>query len=182
MKKITFLLLIVFMMSISYGNNYTTAEKVKILKQFQEFQKSVERENKTKILNYISFPSEMNFKKINKENFLKHYDNADEYYNLKYLDKINVDSQRFENTFAYNEEINEGSYKFNLEMYAKFISRKNTDDSDFYKLISTKEDVFLVSVYEYDDQASSGVYYIFKLQNDKLKLIEIVPQIEYSML
>ena len=182
MKKITFLLLIVFMMSISYGNNYTTTEKVKMLKQFQEFQKSVKRKNKTKVLSYISFPSEMNFKKINKEKFLKHYDNADEYYNLKYLDKINIDSQRFENTFAYREEINEGSYKFNLEMYAKFINRENIDDSNFYKLISTKDEVFLVSVYKYDDEASSGVYYIFGLQNDKLKLIEIVPQIEYSML
>ena len=101
---------------------------------------------------------------------------------MKYLDKIEIDTQKVENTFTYNEEINDTLYEFNLEMYAKFISRKNTDDSDFYKLISTKDDVFLVSVYEYDDQASSGVYYIFKLQNDKLKLIEIVPQIEYSML
>ena len=182
MKKITFLLLMIFMMSISYGNNYTTAEKIKILKQFQQFQKSVEKNDKSKILSYISFPAEMNFKKINRENFLKHYNNADRYYNLKYLDKIEIDTQKVENTFTYNEEINDTLYEFNLEMYAKFISRKNTDDSDFYKLISTKDDVFLVSVYEYDDQASSGVYYIFKLQNDKLKLIEIVPQIEYSML
>ena len=182
MKKITFLLLIVFMMSISYGNNYTTAEKVKILKQFQEFQKSVEKENKSKILNYIAFPAEMNFKKITKKDFLEHYDNADGYYNLKYLDKINIDSQSFENTFVYNEEINEDSYKFNLEMYAKFISKENIEDSDFYKLISTKDEVFLVSVYKYVDEVSSGVYYIFGLQNNKLKLIEIVPQIEYSML
>ena len=67
MKKITFLLLMVFMMSISFGNNYTTADKIKILKQFQEFQKSVEKENKSKILNYIAFPAEMNFKKITKK-------------------------------------------------------------------------------------------------------------------
>ena len=69
MKKITFLLLMVFMMSISFGNNYTTADKIKILKQFQEFQKSVEKENKSKILNYIAFPAEMNFKKIFLERF-----------------------------------------------------------------------------------------------------------------
>ena len=182
MKKITFLLLMIFMMSISYGNNYTTAEKIKILKQFQQFQKSVEKNDKSKILSYISFPAEMNFKKINRENFSKHYNNADRYYNLKYLDKIEIDTQKVENTFTYNEEINDTLYEFNLEMYAKFINRENIDDSNFYKLISTKDEVFLVSVYKYDDEASSGVYYIFGLQNDKLKLIEIVPQIEYSML
>ena len=45
MKKITFLLLIVFMMSISYGNNYTTAEKVKIFKTISRISKiSGERE------------------------------------------------------------------------------------------------------------------------------------------
>ena len=88
MKKITFLLLMVFMMSISFGNNYTTVDKIKILKQFQEFQKLVEKKNKSKILNYITFPAEMNYKKITKKDFLEHYDNADGYYNLKYLDKI----------------------------------------------------------------------------------------------
>ena len=67
-------------------------------------------------------------------------------------------------------------------MYAKFVNRENIDDSHFYKLISAQDEVFLVSVYKYDEEVSSGVYYVFGLQNNKLKLIEIVPQIEYSML
>lgn len=171
MKKIIlfiFLALNIF----CFSKSYSTAEKKEILRQFQLFQKELEKGNPKLIEKYIQFPlTSANTGKINREEFLLY--NYESLRNLPML-KVNSNNQKISAVTDYLIEENEYGNTY-LNITAGFIEKNNSDTNFAYELFgSYNGNGLLVVATESDDMIEGSVYLIFDLIKGKLKLTNIL--------
>lgn len=170
MKKIILFIFLTFNM-FCFSKSYSTAEKKEILRQFQLFQKDLEKGNPKLIEKYIQFPLfSVSSGKINKEEFQLY-----NYESLKFLPmlKVNPDTQEITPVIEYLIEENEYGNTY-LYIGADFIEKNNSNTNFIYEMLENYNgNGFLVINTESDEIVDGAVYLIFDLVKGKLKLTNI---------
>ena len=177
MKKLLFLLLLVFSMGI-YSKSFTETDKKEILKQFSEFQNALKKKNANALSGYVAYPlKDGNTKSViwkNSSDFIKDFKDPENYI-FSHLDELKVDyaSGKIDNV---EERLiqsgGEGGDTF-MDVTGRFITSAD-DEAEFYygaSGISKSDDIFVVTVSVYDDMFDGSSYYIFTLVGNKLKLV-----------
>ena len=177
MKKILFLLLIVFSISI-YSKTFTEADKKEVLKQFSELQNALKKKNSNALSTYVSYPlKDGNTKNIiwkNSSDFIKDFKDPENYV-FSHLDELKINSAtgQIDNVEErLLESGGEGGDTF-MDVTGKFITSSDEEAEFYYSTsgISKSDDFFVVTVSVYDDMFDGSSYYIFTLTGNKLKLI-----------
>ena len=177
MKKILFLLLLVFSIGI-YSKSFTDTDKKEVLKQFSEFQNALKKKNVNTLSGYTAYPlKDGNTKSViwkNSSDFIKDFKDPENYV-FSHLDelKVNYVTGQIDNVEERQiESGGEGGDTF-MDITGRFITSSD-DEAEFYygaSGISKNDDLFVVTVSVYDDMFDGSSYYIFILSGNKLKLV-----------
>ena len=152
---------------LCFTKPYSATEKKEILTQFKELQKAVKEKNNTKIAKYVNFPLSVPTtynEKLTKQEFFE-----DGYY-LLYIDMLKVNINKMEITPVENYLLghDEETGDYYIDVTAGFIDTKE-------ELIPGFEGKgFVVTVSGEDDMYGGATYYVFVLENKKLKLAQML--------
>ncbi|MCP1223755.1 hypothetical protein [Sebaldella sp. S0638] len=180
MKKILFLLLLIFSMGI-YSKSFSETDKKEVLKQFSELQSAFKKKNGNSLSAYVAYPlKDGNTKSViwkNSSEFIKEFKDPESYvfFHIDEL-KVNPETGQIDNVEErLISKSPEGGDTF-LDVTGQFLTPA-ADEAEFYygtSGASKSDDLFVVTVSLYDDMVDGSSYYIFTLKDNKLKLISFL--------